>query len=116
MAAVRPLWDNAGWTTNGFVMTSLTILYKSVAALVAMSALAACTSTSGLKPLHDPEEKEAFTRATVYAGPRSPASAYCVQMGGALLNTPKGKNTLCRFPDGKEMDPWDLFWRDNPMN
>jgi putative hemolysin len=50
------------------------------------------------------------------AGPRSPASAYCVQMGGAILNTPKGKNTLCRFPDGKEMDPWDLFWRDNPLN
>ena len=116
MAVARPLWDNAGWTTNGFVMTSLSILCKSVAALVAVSALAACSSSSGLKPLRDPDEKEATSYATTYAGPRSPASAYCVQMGGSLLNTPKGKNTVCKFPDGKEMDPWDLFWRDNPMN
>lgn len=98
-------------------MTSLTTLCKSVAAVVALSALAACSSSSsGLKPLHDPEEKEIGSYATTYAGPRSPASAYCVQMGGAILNTPKGKNTLCKFPDGKEMDPWDLFWRDNPLN
>ena len=89
---------------------------KGTAALLALAALAACTSSSGLKPLEDPDEKKQESYATTYKGPRSPASAYCVQMGGSLVDTPKGKNTLCRWPDGKEMDPWELFWRDNPMN
>ena len=104
---------------NGFVMTPLATLWKSAAAvaiLPALAALSACTSGTGLKPLDDSSATKQDSYATTYKGPRSPASAYCIQMGGALLDTPKGKNTLCRWPDGKEMDPWDLFWRDNPKN
>ena len=106
------------WTRlhQGMEMIVIARLVKSVAAVAALAALAACTSTSGLKPLEDPDEKKQESYATTYKGPRSPASAYCVQMGGSLVDTPKGKNTLCRWPDGKEMDPWDLFWRDNPLN
>ena len=89
---------------------------KGTAALLALAALAACTSTSGLKPLEDPDEKKQESYATTYKGPRSPASAYCVQMGGTLINTPQGKNAICKLENGKEMDPWELFWRDNPVN
>ena len=97
-------------------MTVIVTLWKSAAALAALAALSACTSSSGLKPLDEDKDKPRETYATTYKGPRSPAAAYCVQMGGAILDTPKGKNTLCRWPDGKEMDPWELFWRDNPLN
>ena len=86
-------------------------------ALATLMALTACTSGSGLQPLPDPDAKpkqESF--ATTYKGPRSPASAYCVQMGGTLINTPQGKNAICKLENGKEMDPWELFWRDNPVN
>ena len=102
---------------NGFEMILMAPLWKTAAALAAFAALAACTSNSGIKPLEDPDAKPTQdSYATTYKGPRSPASAYCVQMGGALIDTSKGKNTICRWPDGKEMDPWDLFWRDNPKN
>ncbi len=98
-------------------MNPSTRICKLAAALAAALGIAACTSSSGLQPLPDPDaapKQESY--ATTYKGPRSPASAYCVQMGGALIDTPKGKNTLCRWPNGKEMDPWELFWRDNPLN
>lgn len=90
---------------------------KLAAALAVATTLAACTTGSGIQPLPDPDAKpKQESYAATYKGPRSPAAAYCVQMGGALFDTAKGKNTLCRWPDGKEMDPWDLFWRDNPIN
>ena len=97
-------------------MTSHQWIWKNAAAILAVAALSACSSGSGIKPLTDPNEKKQDSYATTYKGPRSPASAYCVQMGGSLIDTPKAKNTLCRFADGKEMDPWDMFWRDNPQN
>ena len=97
-------------------MTSHQWIWKNAAAILAVAALSACSSGSGIKPLTDPNEKKQDSYATTYKGPRSPASAYCVQMGGSLIDTPKGKNTLCRFADGKEVDPWDMFWRDNPQN
>ena len=102
---------------HDYRMKHLSTVSKLAAALAALTSLAACTTGSGIQPLEDPNAKpkqESF--AATYKGPRSPASAYCVQMGGALIDTPKGKNTICRWADGKEMDPWDLYWRDNPLN
>lgn len=86
-------------------------------AAAASMGLAACSSGSGLKPLDEQESKEDVSYATQYAGPRSPASAYCVQLGGTLvLKTPKSLDAACRLPDGKTVDAWELFWRDNGKN
>ncbi|WP_460478956.1 putative hemolysin [Comamonas humi] len=81
--------------------------------------LAACTSGgSGLKPLEDESAKETESYATQYPGPRNPASAYCAQMGGTVILSggTRSQASTCRFPDGKTMDAWDLFWRDNGKN
>ena len=97
-------------------MKNLSVLWKGCAVLLVLASLAGCTSSSGLKPLEDPDDALQESYAATYKGPRSPASAYCVQMGGSLRNTPQGKNALCHFPDGHEEDTWELFWRDNPKN
>ena len=102
---------------HGYRMTQIFRSISLAAALAVLTTLAACSTSSGIQPLEDPNAKpKQDSFATTYKGPRSPASAYCVQMGGALIDTPKGKNTICRWPDGKEVDPWDLYWRDNPLN
>jgi len=86
-------------------------------AVAASLVLAACSSGSGLKPLDEQESKEGDSYATQYSGPRSPASAYCVQLGGTLvLKTPKSLDAACRLPGGKTVDAWELFWRDNGQN
>lgn len=86
-------------------------------AAAAVAWLAACSSGSGLQPLEDESSKEGDSYATQYSGPRSPASAYCVQMGGTLvLKTPKSLDAACRFPNGQTIDAWELFWRDNRNN
>ena len=87
-------------------------------AAIASIGLAACSSGSGLKPLDDESSKdEGDSFATQYAGPRSPASAYCVQLGGTLvLKTPKSLDAACRLPNGKTVDAWELFWHDNSRN
>lgn len=50
-------------------------------------------------------------------GMANPASVYCEQLGGTLLPRKQadgGEYSLCRLPDGRTVEEWELYRADHP--
>jgi putative hemolysin len=73
-------------------------MWKSLA-IVALSALGACTSGQG----------EAQPARAV--GMANPASVHCANLRGAseIREGPGGQYGMCRLPDGKVCEEWALY-------
>lgn len=55
--------------------------------------------------------------ASTIGGKGNPADVYCSQKGGKvqLKQNAKGNYSVCTFPDGLQIDTWDLY-RENHKN
>lgn len=46
----------------------------------------------------------------------NPASVYCIDQGGELLikTGENGQYGICKLPDGREIEEWELYRQNNP--